>query len=107
MAAKKKRRDRRKTKKLAEGTGRRARVRRYAYRRMLRNPAERAWLTWNHDVDTVMHSIFRNDAIVHRDEMGVTFVPAKLVVQFAEQVADELRAMQDRRRPPGFARGWE
>lgn len=81
----------------------RARARRS---RLRRNPREAKWASWNHDLDTILHELVRNEGIVHRDEHGTSFVPAKLVIQYAEQYADELHALQERRRPRGLKPGW-
>lgn len=55
--------------------------------------AVRQWRQWNHDLDTLLHELVKNPALADAD-------PAMLVAR-AEAFADALRAMQDRRRPPG------
>jgi hypothetical protein len=82
----------------------RGRGRRRLFHRSLK---DYAWWKWNHDFDTILHELVKNPAIVARDETATTIMPAKLLVQYAEQFADALREMQERRRPKGMKPGWE
>lgn len=79
------------TKKKATKAKRRRRTR---YRRFLqRSPAQRAWLVWNHDLDTFLHELIKNPAMASIDP--------KEIVARAEAFADAVRELQDRRRPAG------
>jgi hypothetical protein len=63
------------------------------------SPEGRKWRSWNHDLDTILHHLVQNQALVNED-------PKKIVAR-AEKFADELHALQERRRPPGLDPGWD
>jgi hypothetical protein len=67
-------------------------------RRFSFSPAERAWRTWSHDFDTLLHQLVKNPALVR--------VPPVKIIARAEAFADAYRAMQVRRRPKGVKDGW-
>ena len=54
---------------------------------------ERRWYSWNHDLDTILHELVKNP--------GLADVAVEDILLRAEQFADQLHALQDRRRPPG------
>ena len=56
-------------------------------------PEERVWMSWNHDVDTILHELVKNPKF---SEMA-----PKDIVARAEAFADALHELQNRRRPKG------
>jgi len=54
---------------------------------------ERAWWSWNHDLDSLLHELVKNPELV-------SLSPVDLVDRAAE-FADALHNLLDRRRPPG------
>ena len=68
-----------------------ARYRRRRHR-MIR-PVERVWISWNHDVDTILHELVKNPSI--------NKIAPKDIVARAEAFADALHELQNRRRPKG------
>ena len=80
MAAKKKKRGRPRT-----------RVR----QRLRKHPPElRAWRTWVHDVDTLLHAMVLNPSL--------NTEPPEAIVARAEAFADAIHKLHERRRPEGI-----
>lgn len=79
----------------------RPRRRRRYYRRVILNMPKgaQAWRRWNHDLDTLLHQLVRNPAILK--------MPPKKLIALAEKFADEYLAMQDRRRPANIDPEWD
>lgn len=70
---------------------------RIRHKRSRWSPEERAWHVWNHDIDTFVHNFLQNP-------VAAGMAP-KEIVALAEQFADALHEMQERRRPEGMSDG--
>jgi hypothetical protein len=81
-------------KKKNKNTGRRRARVRYARRLRFRDPVHRKWNLWRHDLDTLLHQLVRNPALVD--------VRPHDLIKRAVEFADSYHSILDARRPPSM-----